>query len=134
MEQVPIEDFKAAIPELKQLEARLQNIDMSLGEPARNYLQEIMDEIKAESAIEDNLISEIDRLSKAITAELFDTVFSLDNFAFEYRNVGSAQWVEFYGYKEAQLTDGTLLVVKEVFRSVCYKMGLIFIDSSLSDK
>jgi hypothetical protein len=131
---VPIDEFKAAIPELKQIEKRLQDIDQSVGQETRFYLQEIMDELGVESEIEGKLIDEIQRSSKAIAHVLYDSDFAMDEFAFEFRNIEAVIWIEFYGYKEQKATDGTLLVVKEVFRSVCYKFGIIFIDSSLTDK
>jgi hypothetical protein len=133
-ENVSIDDFKAAIPELKVLERKLQSFDQEIGLDRREYLEEIMDELKKESEIESQLLEEIERASKAIASALYDTNFSLDDFLFEFRNDDAVYWIEFYGYQNAKKTDGTLLVVKEVFRSVCYKFGIIFIDSSLSDK
>ena len=133
-EQVSINEFEAAIPELKAIEKRLQDIDISLGETPRQYLAEIMNELNNESALEEKVVTEIDRLSKAITLSLFDTSISLANFSYEYRNANAAHWLIFYGYATNKKDDGTLIVIKEVFRSVCYSNGIIFIDSSLSDK
>ena len=50
-EQVSINEFEAAIPELKAIEKRLQDIDISLGETPRQYLAEIMNELNNESAL-----------------------------------------------------------------------------------
>jgi hypothetical protein len=133
-EKVSIDTFKAAIPELKKLERQLQEIQEAIGETPRNYLQEIMDELSVEAELEGKVIAEIERSSKAIAAALYDTDFLMTDFAYEFRNMTAVQWIEFYGYKEKKDVDGTLLVVKEVFRSICYKFGIIFIDISLSDK
>lgn len=131
-ENVSIEEFKAAIPELKKLEVTLQEIDENLGEKPRAYLSEIMDELSEEDALEEKVITEIERSAKAIASALYDNEFSMSEFGYEFRNLNAVQWIEFYGYIERRDTDGTLLVVKEVFRSVCYKFGLVFIDSSLN--
>ncbi len=129
---VPIEQFKAAIPELQQLERVLQNVDETMGEEKRNYLEEVMEELEQESAIETQLLEEIERTSKAIASALYDTDFSMDDFTYEFRSNEAINWIEFYGYRQRKDTDGTLLVVKEVFRSVCYKFGIVFIDGSLT--
>jgi hypothetical protein len=133
-EYVSIDDFKAAIPELKVMERKLQSFDQEIGLEKREYLEEIMDELKKESEIEFQLLEEIGRTSKAIVSALYDTDFSMDDFLYEFRNSDAVYWIEFYGYQNTKKIDGTLLVVKEVFRSVCYKLGIVFIDSSLGDK
>lgn len=48
-EQVSIDDFMAAMPELQQMETRIQEIDISLGEERRYYIKEIMDELSKEN-------------------------------------------------------------------------------------
>jgi hypothetical protein len=37
--------------------------------------------------------------------------------------------VEFYGCRQATLTDAARTTVKEVFRSACYRLGMVFIDA-----
>ncbi len=93
-----------------------------------------MGELEKEAEIEGKLISEIERSSRSIAAALYDTDFFMTDFAYDFRNCEAVYWIEFYGYREQKEVDGTLLVVKEVFRSVCYKFGIVFIDSSLSEK
>ena len=133
-QQVAIDEFKVAIPQLKVLEKELQKFDNDIGGERRNYIEEIMEELDKESEIEGKVIDEIERSSRAINATLYDTEFSMHDFAYEFRNNEAISWIEFYGYKIEKQTDGTLLVIKEIFRSVCYKYGIVFIDSSLGDK
>src|SRR3954471_21630789 len=106
-ENVPIDEFEAAIPELKKLERQLQEIDENLGQETRYYLQEIMEELSAEAELEGKLIEEIERSSKAIASALYDTDFEISDFAYEFRNIEAVYWTEFYGYKEHKETDGT---------------------------
>lgn len=43
-----VEEFKFAIPDLKKIEQELQIFDTSIGDPKRNYIEEIMKELDKE--------------------------------------------------------------------------------------
>ena len=116
------------------MEEQIQEIDLELGEDTRNYIQEIMEELSQESEIEQKLLEEIERSAKSVTLSLYDSDFSMSDFSYEFRNNDAVYWVEFYGYKEKREPDGNLLVIREVFRSVCYKFDLLFIDCTLTDR
>ena len=131
-ENVPVDEFKAAIPELKELESTLQDIDSNLGHETRYYLQEIMEELNAESEVQEKVIDEIERSAKAIVNSIYDTNLAMEDFSYAFRKSESYFWLEFFGYKEGNKFDGALLVIKEVFRAVCYKYNIIFIDISLT--
>lgn len=133
-ENVSIDEFKIAIPSLKEMESKLQDIDLNLGHETRNYLQEIMDELNAESEVEEKVLDEIERSAKAIVNSIYDTQLSMKDFSFAFRKSDSFFWLEFFGYKEPNNNEGALLVIKEVFRSVCYKYNIIFIDISLGGR
>ena len=127
-ENVSVEDFKAAIPKLHEKERVIQKLDEGIGADSRNYIEEIMAELETEDEIESQLLEEIERTSKAITSS-YNIDFDLEDFSFEFRNNEGVFWIQFYGYKQ----EGGILgcsIVKEVFRSVCYKAGITFIDSA----
>src|SRR5687767_9535348 len=77
--EVSAEQFKQAIPKLKQIENTLQELDDQLGQPIRNYIQEIMDELDEESDRETKIQDELFRGSRAI----IDSFKNSDNFNFE---------------------------------------------------
>ncbi|WP_161888066.1 hypothetical protein [Pontibacter russatus] len=131
-ENVSIDEFKAAIPELKSVEEKLQRFDEEIGEDRRDYLEEIMDELEKESEIENQLLEEIEWSSQAIVSALYNTDFSIDEYSFEFRGSGATFWIEFYGYRGQEINNA-LNVVKESFRAACYKFGIVFIDKSAED-
>lgn len=86
---------------------------------------------KFKTMVEEQLLEQVTKSAKTIMdrISLREMHFSLDEFAFEFRNDEAVLWLEFYGYKEARKSDFELLVVKEVFRFTCNKLGVIFIDN-----
>jgi len=46
--EVSIDEYNDVLPELRKIELQLQNYDVSLGKDTRNYIQEILDELKQE--------------------------------------------------------------------------------------
>jgi hypothetical protein len=51
--EVPMDQFNDALPELRHLEKKCQDFDLMLGEPKINYIQEIMDALEAEQLRKD---------------------------------------------------------------------------------
>ena len=131
--KVSVDEFKAAMPQLQAKERELQNIDESVGEETRYFIQEIMDELSIEDEIREKALDEIQRSSQAIIMHLHNTNCSVADFAYEFINSEAVSWIEFYGYKLPKKADETLHIIKEVFRSICYKYNIIFIDSSQNE-
>ena len=129
-----IDAFESALPELQKIEMQLQNFDEKLGNDKRFYIQEISDELEKETEIKNKFLEEVERSSKPVIEALHKKDFSIDDFSYELRGNEGIFWIEFYGYKLQLSHDDFLYVVKEVFRSVCYKNGIIFIDWSLDKK
>ncbi|SKA41136.1 hypothetical protein SAMN04488128_105345 [Chitinophaga eiseniae] len=129
---VPIEEFKAALPSLKLLEQRLQEFDDSIGLMKRYYVDEIMEELQQEAEVEGKLMVDIERFSKIIINTIFREEFVIKEFAFDFRIKEAVKWLEFYGYKSEQIIDERLNVVKDIFRSACSMHNIIFIDSTLT--
>ena len=126
--------FESALPELQKIEIQLQNNDAELGNGKRSYIQEISDELEKETEIKKKFSEEVERSSKSVVGALLKKDFSIDDFSYELRGNEGIFWIEFYGYKLQLSHDDFLHVVREVFRSVCHKNGMIFIDYSLSKK
>jgi hypothetical protein len=126
--------FESALPELQKIETELQDYDAALGNDKRFYIQEIADELEKEAEIKNKFSEEAERSSKSVMAALYKKDFSMDDFSYEFGSNEGTFWIEFYGYKSQLSHDDFLHAVKEVFRSVCYKTGIIFIDCSVSKK
>jgi hypothetical protein len=129
---VPADEFKNATPHMKEIESALQRLDTSVGEPVRYYLQEIMQELDEEDAIEDNLMSSITIAGQAINNFFNEKIFRLEDYSYDYNNFQAVQWLEFYGYIEKDGDQAELRVIGEIFRSVCNQKNVIFINSSLA--
>jgi hypothetical protein len=129
-----IDAFESALPELQKIERKLQNLDAKPGNDKRFYIQEIKDELEKETGIKNRFLEEVERSAKPVIEALHKKDFSIDDFSYELRGNEGIFWIEFFGYKLQLSHDDFLHVVKEVFRSVCYKNGIIFIDYSLSKK
>lgn len=128
---VPMDEFKTALPDLKKIETQLQKLDESIGEDKRFYIEEIMTELSEESEMEEKLFEDFEWASKSILASLFEKDFLLEDYSYELKKNNGVHWIEFYGNKS--INDNIVLVVKEVFKSVCYKFGIVFIDGYLRD-
>lgn len=125
-----IDDFRAALPELKKMEKWLQNVDNTMDNEFRNYLADIMTELEEEDAVTSQLVEELERYSKAVVSALFTFDFSLSDIKYEINNNEGIFWLEFHGYSDKKATEDVLSAVKEAFRLVCYKSGIVFIDKS----
>ena len=129
-----IDAFEPALPDLQKIEMQLQIFDAKLGNDKRFYIEEISDELEKETEIKNKFLEEVERASKLVIEALHKKDFSIDDFSYELRGNEGIFWIEFYGYKLQLSHDDILHVVKEVFRSVCYKNVIIFIDCSLGKK
>ncbi|MFA0960362.1 hypothetical protein AB9P05_01000 [Roseivirga sp. BDSF3-8] len=129
--QVPIEKFKEAMPSLRLVESKLQKYDEEIMNDRRNYIDEIMDALEKESEIEEKLFEDFEWAAKSILLTLFDKDFDLSDYSYELKKNRGVYWLEFYG--NVNINDKVLLVVKEVFKSVCYKYGIVFIDGYLKE-
>ena len=67
----PIDEFKKAIPRLKQIEQQLQKLDKEVGSPFVPYFNQIMEELDKESENERNVEEDLQLASKAIYLDLF---------------------------------------------------------------
>lgn len=128
--EVPGDDFKMAIPELKAMEGEIQRIDREFGNEHRNYLSEIIEELGQEAETENLLIEELKRTANILIPQLDGHDFNSDDFAFDFANHKGINIVEFYGYKEKKQIDSTLNMFKDILQSLTYKHNVIFIDSS----
>lgn len=75
------------------------------------------------------VIEEVTRLSAVITGENADD-FSLTYYDYNLRANQKEFWIEFFGFKSWAAEVDHSLTVKEVFRAVCYKYGIVFVDRS----
>lgn len=127
---VTVDQFKEALPALQRIEKRLQQLDNELGDPHRNYIEEIMQELSEESDHEINLADELKRASVAMASSLFDQEINFEDFSYLTGKAEHYHWLRFTGYIDQRPVDANLLIVREVFRSMCNKYGYIFIDLS----
>jgi hypothetical protein len=91
-----------------------------------------MDELNKESEVESNLLAELERSTKVIALSVLKSEISMTDFVYQYKNERAVYWLNFFGYIEKKENDELLLVVKDVFRSVCSKFGVVFIDLSFA--
>lgn len=126
-ENISIDEFKVAMPEVRTIEEVLQRIDEEIGGEPRDYIDEIMEELDREGQVEEQLLEEIERSAKALTSA-YNIEFVLDDFSFDLRSNEGIFWIEFFGYKVNRDPNLTLLMLKEVFRSACYKFDVTFVD------
>lgn len=131
---VAAEEFSDAAPMLKKMEAKLQEYDEELGGEGQNYIEEIMAELDTEAEQEELLLVEVTRLCKTIInyGSKREVPFTLDEYDYFYNSFEAVPWVDFNGYTdEIRSDDDELKIVKEVFRSVCYKYGVVFVDNTV---
>ncbi|MXV50067.1 hypothetical protein GS399_03715 [Pedobacter sp. HMF7647] len=107
----------------------LQKLDKDIGNKERFYIEEILAELEKESEIEEALLEDFEWSAKSILVTLFDKEFHLKDYSYELKKNNGIYWIEFYG--NIKIDDKLLQVVKEVFKTVCYKYGIIFIDGHL---
>lgn len=124
----PIGEFEKAIPNLRKIEEWLQNADRSMGEyEKRDYIQEIMEELEEEEDVSNNFIEEVERASRTVIKSVLNTEFSIEDVAFNLRNSDAVLWVEYLGCNGDREKK---LIVENVFQSVCYKNGILFVNRS----
>lgn len=75
------------------------------------------------------IIEEVARLSGVITGEGAGD-FPLADYDYNLRANQKEFWIEFFGFKSWMSGTDHSLTVKEVFRAVCYRYGIVFIDRS----
>lgn len=126
---VPVEEFRAALPQLKLLEGKLQNFDMELGLEERNYIEEVMNEFQQEAAIKDELMNEIERSSHVIMKDLYNIGFFMKELSIDFVTKSAVYWLEFHNYNTSEKEQ--IGVLKEVVKTICYKLGVVFIDKSI---
>jgi hypothetical protein len=129
---VSAEYFKAAIPEMLEIETNLQNFDKQIDIPNRNYLQEILDELDAESRIEPGFFEEIETACLALVRDTLEgNLFSLNNYSLIFKKIDNYFVVLFLGYQDGvEQPKGEILIVREILRSLSNKYDIIFIDLS----
>ena len=126
----PVEEFNNALPELHEMESKLQQIAKEGGQRKRLYVQEIIDELSEEKDLQKKLTDKVSKGCHAIVHALYDDAFDMNDYAYELRKAMGVYWVQFFGYKANRQSDGMLAVVKEVFRAACYDMHMVFIDNN----
>lgn len=123
---VSVDEFKSVLPILKSIEAQLQMLDKKIGNEKRFYLEEIMSELTEENEIEENLLEEI-KEKTIVALELFSKLeFQIDILSYEFKKHKGVYLIIFND--NGHIGNEELLVIKEVFRAVCYKYNVIFID------
>jgi hypothetical protein len=122
--------LNALKPAIHALSRSLYEIDDSLGREERDYISEIMDALTAEQEVYPAFMEELPILCDTVCRTLFDTPFVMDDFSFEYSNERAEHIVQFFGYKDKREAADELRAISEAMRALCYRRGIIFIDSS----
>lgn len=125
---VTIDEYKKALPHLYTIEATLQRLDAEIRNPKRNYIQEIIEELDREQDDEESILEDLKHATTAMIKKLFDHDFNLDDLSFTSAKADHYHWVLFSGYTNEKAVDLHLLVIKDVFRSICNKYNYIFVD------
>lgn len=127
---ITIEEYHKALPHLYTIEAKLQKLDEQIGQPKRNYIQEIVEELDQEVNDEDSILEDLRHASTAMLRLMFDQPFNFEDLSFITSKADHYHWMQFSGYKDGRPVDARLLVAKEVFRSICNKYNYILLDLS----
>jgi len=127
---VTVEEFKKAMPGLLVIESNLQRLDADIGSPKRNYVQEIMEELDQEQNNEANITEDLTHATIATIKALFGHDFQFDELLFTIGKADHYHWLQFNGYTNERTVDANLIIVREVFRSICNKYNYIFVDLS----
>lgn len=77
-----------------------------------------------------SIIDEVYRRCLTIISSESNISFSLTDYEFNIRAGERQYWIEFFGFKQWLDAPDYSLEVREVFRTVCYKYDMIFIDRS----
>lgn len=127
---VPANDVPALVPQLHRLQDSLNSYNEDIGEPERNYIDEIMAELDIEDVIEENLLEEAYQAIRAMVAALHNKDIDLDQFAVDYYSNQAVYWLSFTGYSNGRQEDAILNVARECFRATAYKYDVVFLDQS----
>jgi hypothetical protein len=127
---LPQDEAKQRIPKIQSLASALNNIDETMGNDSRNYIDEIMQALDKESDKEVELLEELAIVCATTLTFITGEDFALDDCMYEYFNVRGVQWLEFYSHKQKTVVAKEALVLTETFRSICYRHGVIFINHS----
>lgn len=128
--EVPGNEFKMAIPELKAIEAKIHHLDREFGNEPRDYISDILVELEQESESENLLLNELKRTANVLIPAIDGQNLNLNDFAFDFANHKGISIVEFYGYKENKKLDSTAYMFRDILQSLAYRNNVIFIDSS----
>lgn len=127
------DEFIAAGPELRNLQNEIQRLDREFGgKETRNYIADIMEQFEAQDSIEEDYKQSVTRACKVIVNNLFPgniVEFVLEDWNYEYSVIKSIPTVQFFGHNSNEQLDGKVMVVKDVFCSVCNQFNIIFINS-----
>ena len=124
----PLDEFKAAMPRLHTQEQHLNKLNAEMGMESKNYIQDIMEELKQESDLEEGLLQDFEYSCNAIATALLNKTISLDMFSYSFRIDDAVPWLTFEGYTDQRDMDALLIIAKDTFKTICYKRGVIFID------
>ena len=127
---VTVEEFKRAIPGFHVIESKLQRLDADISSPKRNYIQEIMEELDQEQNNGANITEDLTHATIATIKALFGRDFQFDELSFTIGKADHYHWLQFIGYTDGRTVDSNLIIVREVFRSICNKYNYIFVDLS----
>jgi hypothetical protein len=127
---VQAEEFHRRMPELRQIEARIQQNDAEIHLPKREYINEILAELDQESDNQTNLEEDLKSATFSIIASLLNRPFNIEDIVYTTGKSEHYTWLHFSGYGEQRPLDAELILAKEIFRSICNKYNYIFIDLS----
>lgn len=77
-----------------------------------------------------NIIEEVYNRCAVVIGAATAFSFSLSDYDFNIRASEREYWVEYFGFKQWIDAPDYNREVKEVFRAVCYKYNMIFIDKT----
>jgi len=127
---ISAEEFRQRLPALINIEATLQEFDQQIGQPARNYIEEIMAELDLESDDQIQLVKDLERATKAIVLSFRNQEVDFNDFDCVIGKSENYGWVKFGGYVDQRPVDSVLILAKEIARAICYKYNYAFIDLS----
>ncbi|MEO7047032.1 MAG: hypothetical protein ABI091_17145 [Ferruginibacter sp.] len=127
---VTVDEFKKSMPGFHAIESTLQQLDAEISNPKRNYIKEIMEELDQEQNNKANITKDLTQASIATIQAFLGRDFQFDELLFTIGKADHYYWLQFIGYSEERAVDANLIIVKEVFRSICNKYNYIFVDFS----
>jgi hypothetical protein len=125
---VSIEEFRSALVDLRGIERRLQSLDTQIGQPIREYIDDIMNELNEESDIESIIEDELRMATIATVSAVIGMEIEFDQLAYVVGKANQYHWVQLLGYKDERPVDSCLIIAVECFRAICSKYNYIFIN------